>query len=90
MTGRPGTLSLVDEQRTNRTARLVGRGNQRIGVVDAEFVDYLLVRSAGLIPIDLYVPRAEVTPDDVGYRADCSRREAYVRWHRPLKRVSHD
>ena len=34
-----------------------------IGRVDAVFVDYLLVRTSGLLPVDLYVPRPEVTVD---------------------------
>ena len=44
-------------------ARLHGAGGRRIGTVDAVFADYLLVRTAGLLPVDLYVPRPEVTVD---------------------------
>lgn len=69
--------------------RLVGRGGARIGTVDAAFADYLLVRTSGLLPIDLYVPRPEVAVSDGVLRVDCSAREAYERWHRPLKRAPH-
>ncbi len=70
--------------------RLRGRGGARIGVVDAVFADYLLVRTAALIPVDLYVPRFEVSAEDGGLRVDASPAEAYDRWHRPLKRAPHD
>jgi hypothetical protein len=70
--------------------RLLGRGGGRIGTVDAVFADYLLVRTRGLLPIDLYVPRVEVTATGGAARVDCSPREAYERWHRPLKRAPHD
>jgi hypothetical protein len=69
--------------------RLRGRRGRRIGTVDAVFADYLLVRTATLLPVDLYVPRTEVTTED-GLRVDCTPREAYERWHRPLKRAPHD
>ena len=69
--------------------RLVGRGGAGIGTVDAAFVDYLLVRTSGLLPIDLYVPRPEVAVTDGAVSVECSRREAYERWHRPLKRAPH-
>ena len=71
-----------------RGARLVGSGGRRIGTVDATFADYLLVRTRGLIPVDLYVPRdalVEASPP----RVDCTPQEAYRRWHRPLKRAPH-
>ncbi|MGH2357511.1 MAG: hypothetical protein ACRDGJ_05800 [Candidatus Limnocylindria bacterium] len=70
-------------------ARLLAADGRRIGVVDAVFVDYLLVRTAGLLPVDLYVPRPEVTADGGGLRVAVSRAEAYQRWHRPLKRAPH-
>jgi len=69
--------------------RLQGRRNARIGTVDAVFADYLLVRTAGLLPVDLYVPRPEVTVGPDGLRVDESPAEAYERWHRPLKRAPH-
>ena len=42
-------------------ASLTGERGRRIGTVDAVFADYLLVRTSGLIPVDLYIPRPEVT-----------------------------
>lgn len=62
----------------------------RIGTIDAVFADYLLVRTAGLLPVDLYVPRAEVTVDGDLPMVGVGRRQAYERWHRPLKRAPHD
>lgn len=70
--------------------RLVGARGQRIGTIDAVFADYLLVRTAGLLPVDLYVPRSETTMEDERVRVDTSAREAYARWHRPLKRAPHE
>ena len=72
-------------------ARLIGVDRRRIGSVDAVFADYLLVRTAGLLPVDLYVPRTEVAASDGGaLRVEVTPREAYERWHRPLKRAPHD
>jgi hypothetical protein len=71
-------------------ASIVGRGGARIGTVDAVFADYLLVRTAGPLPVDLYVPRTEVTPEGERLTVDASRDEAHERWHRPLKRAPHD
>ena len=79
----------VDEQIT-RGARLHGPGRTRIGTVDAVFADYLLVRTGGLMPVDLYVPRPSVALEEGWLRVDCGRREAYARWHRPLKHAPHD
>lgn len=73
-----------------RGAPLVGQGGKRIGTVDAVFVDYLLVRTAGLFPVDLYVPRPDVTTTEDVLRVDASPDEAHERWHRPLKRAPHD
>ena len=70
--------------------RLLGRGSRRIGTVDAVFADYLLVRTAGLLPVDLYVPRANVTLGPLGPHVDAGGDEAYQRWHRPLKQAPHD
>lgn len=69
---------------------LRGARGRRIGVVDAVFADYLLVRTAGLLPVDLYVPRPAVAVDGDRLSVDCGRDEAYARWHRPLKRAPHD
>ena len=74
----------------SRGAVLRGAGGTRIGVVDAVFADYLLVRTAGLLPVDLYVPRPAVTVEGERLTVDCDRDEAYARWHRPLKRAPHD
>lgn len=71
-------------------AAVRGRGGKRIGTVDAVFADYLLVRTSSLLPIDLYVPRPEVTVVGVDAVVDADAREAYERWHRPLKRAPHD
>lgn len=68
----------------------MGRGGSRIGTVDAVFIDYLLVRTTGLLPIDLYVPRRDVSEAGAELSVDCTRDEAYERWHRPLKRAPHD
>ncbi|HUH17359.1 MAG TPA: hypothetical protein VMM85_05370 [Methylomirabilota bacterium] len=70
--------------------RLVGTGGRPIGAVDAVFADYLLVRTVGLLPVDLYVPRPDVTTTEGVLRVDASPDEAYERWHRPLKRAPHD
>ena len=80
----------MDEQPPKRGTRVVGRRNARIGTVDAVFADYLLVRTSGLIPIDLYVPRPEVTAEGNRLRVDGTPAEAHQRWHRPLKRAPHD
>jgi hypothetical protein len=74
-----------------RGQRLLGRGGARIGTVDAVFADYLLVRTGGLLPVDLYIPIPAVRSDERGRPAvDASAAEAYQAWHRPLKRAPHD
>ncbi len=67
-----------------------GRTGRRIGTVDAVFADYLLVRTAGLVPVDLYVPRPDVADDGGRLVVDATPDEAFERWHRPLKRSPHD
>jgi hypothetical protein len=79
----------MDEGAVAVGTSLVGRGGRRIGTVDAVFADYLLVRTASLLPIDLYVPRPEVATENGRLRVDVTRLEAYARWHRPLKRAPH-
>ena len=69
---------------------LHGSPRGRIGRVEAAFADYLLVRTAGLVPIDLYVPRPAVAVEGDRVRVDCRPAEARQRWHRPLKRAPHD
>ena len=80
----------MESTEVSRGATLRGTRGKRIGTVDAVFADYLLVRTAGLVPVDLYVPRPEVTTEDGPLTVDCGRDEAYARWHRPLKRAPHD
>jgi hypothetical protein len=69
--------------------RLIGGRGRSIGRVDAVFADYLLVRTGGLLPVDLYVPRDAVGGDGGALQVDLDRRAAYEAWHRPLKRVPH-
>lgn len=71
-------------------SRLAGADGSRIGTVEAVFADYLLVRTRGLIPVDLYVPRPAVSVTAERLTVDCRPDEAYARWHRPLKRAPHD
>ena len=71
-------------------AVLHGTGGRRIGTVDAVFADYLLVRTAGIVPVDLYVPRPDVSDDGGRLSVDATSDEAFERWHRPLKRAPHD
>jgi hypothetical protein len=73
-----------------RGARLHGRDGSRIGAVDAVFADYVLVRTRGMLPVDLYVPRSELVLADGGrLRVEATPEEAYERWHRPLRRAPH-
>jgi hypothetical protein len=83
-------MTNVEATTPSRGMVLRGSRGRRIGVVDAVFADYLLVRTAGLLPVDLYVPRPEVTVEGNRLTVDCGRDEAYARWHRPLKRAPHD
>ena len=79
---------MSDPKAGDRLADPLGRV---IGRVDAVFADYLLVRTRGILPVDLYVPRDEVTVDGAGRLAvGASRDEAYQAWHRPLRRAPHD
>jgi len=70
--------------------RLLGSRGRRIGRVDAVFVDYLLVRSGWILPVDLYVPRDAISRQDGRLRVQLDRRAAYDAWHRPLKRAPHE
>jgi hypothetical protein len=70
-------------------AAIAGERGRRIGTVDAVFSDYLLVRTSGLVPVDLYIPRPDVTVGADRLWVSCSPDEAYARWHRPLKRAPH-
>lgn len=69
---------------------LRGPDGRRIGRVEAVFADYLLVRTAGLLPVDLYVPRTELSATAGDLRVSLDRRAAYDAWHRPLKRTTHE
>jgi hypothetical protein len=73
--------------------RVTDAGGRHIGSVDAVFADYLLVRTRGLLPVDLYVPRTALTDgadaETVGVTA-ADADEAYQSWHRPLKAAPHD
>lgn len=71
-------------------SRLVGAGGRRIGTVDAVFADYVLVRTGGFLPVDLYVPRTEVRTGDGRVSVEADPADAYRRWHRPLKKAPHD
>lgn len=80
----------MEAAEVSKGSTLRGKRGKRIGTVDAVFADYLLVRTAGMVPVDLYVPRPDVTVDGGQLTVDCGRDEAYARWHRPLKRAPHD
>jgi len=71
--------------------RVFGADGRQLGRVDATFADYLLVRTASLPPVDLYVPMDVVARSGDG-RVALSEPStgAYDRWHRPLKRAPHD
>jgi hypothetical protein len=72
---------------------IVDTEERPIGTVDAVFADYLLVRTRGFLPVDLYIPRTEVTPGaqpETGMAAAADADEAYERWHRPLKQAPHE
>ncbi|MEX1072292.1 MAG: hypothetical protein WED86_01210 [Chloroflexota bacterium] len=71
--------------------RLIGPRGRSIGRIDAVFVDYLLVRSGWLLPVDLYVPRDAIASTEDGRpRVELDRAAAYAAWHRPLKRAPHE
>lgn len=80
----------ADEDARLVGAALSGSRGERIGRVEAVFADYLLVRTRGPMPIDLYVPRPVLTQGPRGITVDCGPREARRRWHRPLRRAPHD
>ncbi len=68
-----------------------GSDGRLLGRVDAVFADYLLVRTAALVPVDLYVPLSAVAASGEGRVAlEDPSSGAYERWHRPLKRAPHD
>ncbi len=73
--------------------QVLDAAGRRIGTVDAVFADYLLVRTSGWLPVDLYVPvtavRSAEQPESVLTEAHDDR-DAFARWHRPLKKAPHD
>jgi hypothetical protein len=84
-------MSEIARPSVRRGQPLLGRGGRRIGTVDAVFADYLLARTSGLLPVDLYIPMPDVNQDAQGRPVvDASAAEAYKAWHRPLKRAPHD
>jgi hypothetical protein len=73
--------------------RVLDAEERLIGTVDAVFADYLLVRTRGFLPVDLYVPRTAITPGaepETALAAAEDADEAYRSWHRPLKQAPHD
>lgn len=75
----------------NEGDRLIDARGRTIGRVDAVYADYLLVRTRGLMPVDLYVPRNAVSRiDGDRLRVEMNAPDAYAAWHRPLKRAPHD
>jgi hypothetical protein len=71
--------------------RIFSRDGHEIGTVDAVFADYLLVRTWGLLPVDLYVPVTAVVASGGGrVIVDAAAERAHALWHRPLKRAPHD
>jgi hypothetical protein len=73
--------------------RVLDAAQRDIGTVDAVFADYLLVRTRGLLPVDLYVPMTAVTEAEEEQSvlvAAADAEEAYEAWHRPLKKAPHE
>jgi hypothetical protein len=70
---------------------VVGSDGRRIGTVDAVYVDYLLVRTAGLVPLDLYIPMPSIASVEAGsVRVSATRDEVDDHgWRRPLRRAPH-
>ncbi|MGH2489218.1 MAG: hypothetical protein ACRDFR_06360 [Candidatus Limnocylindria bacterium] len=72
--------------------QVLDAAGRRIGTVDAVFVDYLLVRTSGWLPVDLYVPITAVSPGEPPQSVTveaANDREANERWHRPLRKAPH-
>ena len=75
----------------HRGWHVFSRDGHLLGRVDAVFADYLLVRTAGLLPVDLYIPIDGIVAADNGRVVlAAGGDEAYGRWHRPLKRAPHE
>jgi hypothetical protein len=70
--------------------QVFSRDGHLLGRVDAVFADYLLVRTAGLLPVDLYVPSdGIIAAADGRVVLHAAGDEAVERWHRPLKKAPH-
>jgi hypothetical protein len=70
---------------------VVDEEDREIGSVDAVFVDYLLVRTSSLLPVDLYVPSNAITDQGEGrVKVNARVDEARMRWGRPLRRAPHE
>lgn len=72
-----------------RGAQILASHGELLGTVDAVFADYLLVRTPGILPVDLYVPVSEVSRAAAPPAVGITRDEAYERWHRPLRSAPH-
>jgi len=78
------------ELSARRGWQVFSRDGHLVGRVDAVFADYLLVRTAGLLPVDLYVPSDGILAAGEGRVVlSVTGDETYSRWHRPLKRAPH-
>jgi hypothetical protein len=84
---------MTEARPPNRGWQVLDTAGRRIGTVDAVFADYLLVRTRGWLPVDLYVPVTAVRPAEVAQSVVTEAeddQDAFARWHRPLKRAPHD
>lgn len=84
---------MSEAERAARGWQVLDAAGRPIGTVDDVFADYLLVRTRSWLPVDLYVPVTEVSRADQAETvvvAAQNEREAYARWHRPLKKAPHD
>lgn len=70
--------------------QVFGTTSRPIGRVESVFVDYVLVRTRSLLPVDLYIPRPALRVEDGRVSVEADARDAYRRWHRPLKSAPHD
>lgn len=70
-------------------AEIFGNTGRSIGRVESVFADYLLVRTASVLPVDLYIPRPDLGTVDGRLVVEVDAKEAYRRWHRPLRSAPH-
>lgn len=71
-------------------AQVFGSTGRPIGRVESVFVDYVLVRTRSLLPVDLYIPTPSLRIKDGRVIVEADARDAYRRWHRPLRSAPHD